>query len=260
MSSIRNITSSTPMPPDLAKKIGVSGVNEIMGVFWKGYRELKSDASFVVNASTEEDDITQKWYEKVVGIWDSRNRATSIALNGLCPMHQYADNTMKKRRGSKSPTIDFCFKDWTTNNSYFGAEAKNLYESSPEKIKRYVSTGVDNYTKGKYGSQSSESSIIGYVLSGKIPDIASELKAEMAKETPIANLARTTSSNPQYKSCHLRTFDNQEITLHHLFFDFVSAQITNKEKIDMNIIIKCECGNEITVPAPAGKYTQFRDY
>ena len=223
MSSIRNITSSTPMPPDLAKKIGVSGVNEIMGVFWKGYRELKSDASFVVNASTEEDDITQKWYEKVVGIWDSRNRATSIALNGLCPMHQYADNTMKKRRGSKSPTIDFCFKDWTTNNSYFGAEAKNLYESRPEKIKRYVSTGVDNYAKGKYGSQSSESSIIGYVLSGKIPDIASELKAEMAKETPIANLARTTSSNPQYKSCHLRTFDNQEITLHHLFFDFVSA-------------------------------------
>ena len=28
----------------------------------------------------------------------------------------------------------------------------------------------------------------------------------------------------------------------------------------MNIIIKCDCGNEITVPAPAGKYTQFRDY
>lgn len=86
-----------------------------------------------------------------------------------------------------------------------------------------MSTGVNNYTKGRYGLQSSESSIIGYVLSGKIPDIASELKAEMAKETPIANLARTTSSNPQYKSCHLRTFDNQEITLHHLFFDFVSA-------------------------------------
>ena len=223
MSSIIKITSSTPMPPDLAKKIGVGGVNEIIDVFWKGYRGLKSDTSFVVNVSTEEDDITQKWYEKVVCIWDSRNRATSIALNGLCPIHQYADNTMKKLRGSKSPTIDFCFKDWTTDNSYFGAEAKNLYESRPDKITRYVSTGVNNYTKGRYGLQSSESSIIGYVLSGKIPDIASELKAEMAKDTPIANLARTTSSNPQYKSCHLRTFDNQEITLHHLFFDFVSA-------------------------------------
>ena len=107
MSSIRNITSSTPVPHDLAKKIGVGGVNEILDVFWKGYQELKHDASFVVNASSEEDDITQRWYEKILSIWDSRNRTTSIALNGLCPIHQYADNTMKKRKGSKSPTIDF---------------------------------------------------------------------------------------------------------------------------------------------------------
>lgn len=223
MSSIRNITSSTPMPPDLAKKIGVGGVNEILDVFWKGYQELKYDSSFVVNSSSEEDDITQKWYEKILDIWDSRNRATSIALNGLRPIHQYGDNTMKKRKGSKAPTIDFCFKDWSTDNSYFGAEAKNLYESRPDKIKRYVSTGVDNYTTGRYGSQSSESSIIGYVLSGKIPDIVNELRVEMAKGSPVANLSRSTSANPQYKSSHLRTLDNQEIILHHLFFDFVSA-------------------------------------
>lgn len=223
MSSIRNITSSTPLPPDLAKKIGVGGVNEILDVFWKGYQELKCDSSFVVNSSSEEDDITQKWYEKILGIWDSRNRATSIALNGLRPIHQYGDNTMKKRKGSKAPTIDFCFKDWSTDNSYFGAEAKNLYESRPDKIERYVSTGVDNYTTGRYGSQSSESSIIGYVLSGKIPDIVNELKVEMAKGSPVANLARSTSANPQYKSSHLRTLDSKEILLHHLFFDFVSA-------------------------------------
>lgn len=223
MSSIRNITSSTPMPPDLAKKIGVGGVNEILDVFWKGYQELKYDSSFVVNSSSEEDDITQKWYEKILDIWDSRNRATSIALNGLRPIHQYGDNTMKKRKGSKAPTIDFCFKDWSTDNSYFGAEAKNLYESRPDKIKRYVSTAVDNYTTGRYGSQSSESSIIGYVLSGKIPDIVNELRVEMAKGSPVANLSRSTSANPQYKSSHLRTLDNQEIILHHLFFDFVSA-------------------------------------
>lgn len=223
MSSIRNITFSMPMPPDLAKKIGVGGVNEILSVFWKGYQELKSESSFVVNSSSEEDDITQKWYEKILGIWDSRNRATSIALNGLQPIHQYADNTMKKRKGSKAPTIDFCFKDWSTDNSYFGAEAKNLYKSRADKIERYVSTGVDNFTTGRYGSQSSESSIIGYVLSGKIPDIVNELKVEMAKGSPVANLARSTSANPQYKSSHLRTIDNQEITLHHLFFDFVSA-------------------------------------
>lgn len=222
MSSIRNITSSTPMPPDLAKKIGVDGVNEILDVFWKGYRELKADSSFIVNIFAEEDDITQKWYEKIIGIWDSRNRATSIVLNILRPMHQYADNTMKKRKGSKAPTIDFCFKDWSTDNSYFGAEAKNLYESKSDKIERYVLTGVENYTNGRYGSQSSESSIIGYVLSGNISDIVNDLKVEMGKRKPLANLTRTVSIDPQYKSSHMRILDGQEITLHHLFFDFAS--------------------------------------
>lgn len=28
----------------------------------------------------------------------------------------------------------------------------------------------------------------------------------------------------------------------------------------MQISIKCDCGNEITIPASAGKYTQFRDW
>ena len=92
-----------------------------------------------------------------------------------------------------------------------------------DKIERYVSTGVDNYTSGRYGSQSSESSLIGYVLSGTIPVIVSELKSEMAKGKPIANIARTIGDNPHYKSTHFRTFDGREIILHHLFFNFVSA-------------------------------------
>ena len=28
----------------------------------------------------------------------------------------------------------------------------------------------------------------------------------------------------------------------------------------MKITIKCDCGNEVIIPTPAGKYTQFRDY
>ena len=223
MSSIKNITSSTPMPPDLAKKIGVGGVNEILDVFWKGYYELKKDPSVVINIMSEEDDITLKWYEKILCIWDSRNRATAIALNELRPFHQYPDNTLKKRRGVKAPTIDFCFKDWSTDNCYFGAEAKNLFDNRYEKMERYVSTGVNNYINGRYGSQSSESSIIGYVLSGKIPDIVNKLKAILAKGNPISNLARTTNNNPQYTSSHSRLYDNREIVLYHLFFDFACA-------------------------------------
>lgn len=27
----------------------------------------------------------------------------------------------------------------------------------------------------------------------------------------------------------------------------------------MRIMAKCDCGNEVNIPAPSGKYTQFRD-
>ena len=135
-------------------------------------------------------------------------------------MHQYQDPTLKKKRGYK-PTIDFCFRDWDTSNSYFGAECKNLYKNKKDKIKRYVDTGVKNYTTGRYGSQSSESSIVGYVLSGKIPDIVTELISEIAKTSPASNLSRELRYlEPQYASKHERTMDRKEITLHHLFFDF----------------------------------------
>ena len=127
------------------------GVNEILAVLWKGYENLKNDPSIVISSSTEEDDITQDWFVKVQRIWDSRNLATCICLNQSVPHHQYADRTFKKAKGRKSPTIDFCFRDWNTANSYFGAECKNLHALEPKKIRRYVETGVSNYTSGRYG-------------------------------------------------------------------------------------------------------------
>ena len=223
MSSIRNIEASTPVPHDLAEKIGVSGVNEILGVLWQGYHDLKNDSSVLVAATSEEDDITQDWFIKIQQIWDSRNRATSLVLNHLIPIHQYADGFMKKSKGKKAPTIDFCFKDWSTDNSYFGAEAKNLYDRRSDKIVRYVNTGVNNYVAGRYGSQSSVSSIIGYVLSGKVADIVGEIRIEVQKGAPVSNLSRTMlTTEPQYMTKHIRTNDNKEITLYHLFFDFAA--------------------------------------
>lgn len=221
MGSIRNISASTAVPPDLAKKVGVKGVDKIIKIMWEGYRDVKKDTKIKIDILTEEDDITQKWAEKVQKIWFSKNRALTLKIKKVSPIHQYHDNTMKKRKGVQSPTIDFCFKDWSTDNSYFGVEAKNLYSKRPEKISRYVSTGIDNYTNGRYGGQSSESSIIGYVLSGTIDEVVESIKSEVLGRSPIANLTRTVkTSNPQYYSKHIRSSDSREITLHHLFFDF----------------------------------------
>ena len=223
MSSISNIAISTTMPQDLALKIGISGINEILLVFWAGLNCLKKDSDVYINPTTEEDDITLAWYQKIQLIWDSRNRATTICLNNLQPIHQYPDNTMKKKKGKKAPTIDFCFKDWQTSNSYFGAECKNLYKNDKTKIKRYVETGVENFTSGRYGSESSENSIIGYILSGDIPTIVQALITEISTTAPISNLLREMKyTEPQYKSIHLQKLDNKDIVLHHLFFDFVN--------------------------------------
>lgn len=222
MSSIKNIVASSPVPTDLAKKIGINGVNEILFILWQGYYDLKSDSGIIITALTQEDEITKEWFGKVQQRWFAQNRATCLLAHKIGPIHQYPDPTKACKRGYK-PTIDFCFRDWDTRNSYFGAECKNLYNRKPAKIKRYVQTGVNNYITGRYGAQSSESSIVGYVLSGDIPTIVNELKNEIQKEQPISNLTREMSFiEPQYRTCHTRSLDGERLTLHHLFFNFVA--------------------------------------
>ena len=220
MSSIRNITSSSAVPDDLAKRLGPSGVNVILLTLWQGYHDLIADTSIVITENADEDDITQEWYGKISQRWSSENRATSLRIKNIGPVTQYQDPSLWKGRGYK-PTIDFCFRDWDTSNSYFGAECKNLYDHKKDKIKRYVETGVNNYTSGRYGSRSSESSIVGYILSGKISEIVTELASEIATVAPISNLSREMRyAEPQYATRHKRSTDESEITLHHLFFDF----------------------------------------
>lgn len=220
MSSIREITSSTAVPDDLAKRLGPSGVNEILLILWQGYHDLTTDPEIKITETAEEDDITQEWYGKILQRWETGNRAVTLKLHNIGPVHQYQDPTLRKPRGYK-PTIDFCFRDWDTSNSYFGAECKNLYNNRTDKIKRYVTTGVKNYTSGRYGSQSSESSLIGYVLSGQISQIVNKLTSEIATTSPISNLSRELRyKDPQYSSHHQRSTDKSEIIIHHLFFDF----------------------------------------
>ncbi len=218
--SIRNIKNATKMPADLAKKLKPKGIKAILLIFWESYKDLMQDKTITITELSNEDDITQDWYGKILMRWQKKNRAMSLRHNNIGPVFQYQDKTLYKGTGYK-PTIDFCFRDWNTGNSYFGAECKNLYCNRSDKIKRYVATGVDNYTTGRYGSKSSENAMIGYVLSGNIPDIVNSLVVEINKKAPIHSLIRETKyKDPQYYSKHKRALDNQEITLHHLFFDF----------------------------------------
>ena len=99
MSSIRNITAATAVPDDLAKRLGPSGVNEILLILWQGYHDIIADTNITITENTEEDDITQEWYGKISLRWTAENRATILRINSIGPVHQYQDSTLKKERG-----------------------------------------------------------------------------------------------------------------------------------------------------------------
>jgi len=219
MSSIRNISSSNIVPSDIAQKLGTGGVNEIIEVMWLAFHDLKE--SMIITVSDQEDAITQEWYIKLHNRWTSENRAARLTFY-LTPINQYSDDTMAKSR-RKSPVIDFCFRSWDKNDGYFGAECKNLYAGNRAKTIRYVEKGVKHFVSGYYGSKSSVSAMIGYILSGTELELANELLPIIGEMNPIQNLGRELLvPNPQYKSIHIRTSDKQHITVHHLLFGFTS--------------------------------------
>lgn len=219
MSSIKSISASNIIPVDIARRLGSGGLKEILEVMWLAFHDLQADS--IDFTQDDEDDITQEWFIKLCDRWTRDNRAARVVLS-LTPINQYADDTMAQTRG-RSPTIDFCFRAWNKNDGYFGAECKNLYAGNHAKSKRYVEKGVKHFISGYYGSKSSVSAMIGYVLLGTVPEIVNELLPIMNDTCPTQNLSRELLvPEPQYKSLHERTTDHQQITVHHLFFQFVA--------------------------------------
>ena len=53
MSSIRNITASSAVPDDLAKRLGPAGINEILLTLWQGYHDMIADTSITITENTE---------------------------------------------------------------------------------------------------------------------------------------------------------------------------------------------------------------
>jgi hypothetical protein len=219
MSSIRSLSASNTVPPDIARRLGSGGIKEILEVMWLAYHDLQADR--IISANHHEDKITEEWFIKLSYRWTIENRAARVRLL-LIPINQYTDDTMAKRRG-KSPIIDFCFRAWNKDDGYFGAECKNLYADNHAKSKRYVEKGVKHFISGYYGSKSSVSAMIGYILSGTVSEIVTELSSIIKDTVPTQNLSRDLRvPDLQYKSMHIRKSDNKQITLHHLFFKFAA--------------------------------------
>lgn len=215
--SIKDIKSSNVVPADLAERLGKKGIGIILSTMWLGYHDLKRDS--IISAAEDEDTITIKWYEKVYDRWNSENRASQVHIR-LIPISQYPDRTKKAKCG-KAPTIDFCFKEWGQDESYFGAECKRLKSKDNRLIQEYVENGVKRFTNGKYSSRCSVSAMIGYVQEGSISDIVVALTLAIKSADIEQNLTRMMAETDfEYTSIHRRSNGLSNITLYHLFFDF----------------------------------------
>lgn len=217
--SISKIASPPAEPIDLAKELGPKGIREILEIMWLAFHDMRGRSISIKGFS--EDEITEAWFMFLQERWHSENRATKLNC-ALCPVLQHPDVKLAKPRG-KDPTIDFCFRTWHPDDRYFGAECKNLKEKDSALSQRYIDTGINNYTIGRYGSTTSESAIIGYVLEGNLTNVVKEICDKVKSEKPIQNLLRDmTYDDPHYKSVHLRTLDFQNITIHHLMFSMTA--------------------------------------
>lgn len=217
--SIRTIASPIIEPFNLAHELGPNGIREIVEIMWIAFHDMQKDKVNVIGLS--ENQITEKWGMRLQKRWYEENRATRLTCK-LYPIAQHEDITLAKPRG-QSPTIDFCFRTWDPDDRYFGVECKNLEERNNDLTRRYIATGINNYVTGRYGSSSSESALVGYILSGSIANIVSALSKKLEEDKPIKNLYRDFSfDDPQYNSVHARQLDKGTIILHHLMFSFVA--------------------------------------
>jgi hypothetical protein len=202
---------------DLAQELGPAGVREILELMWIAFHDMISDNVNVSNYS--ENRITEQWYIRLNSRWYRENRALRLTCR-LDPILQHEDMTFAANVG-QPPTIDFCFRTWDPDDRYFGVECKNLRITDSSSIRRYVDTGINNYTSGRYGSSSTVSALVGYILSGTVENIIIALNE--AINNTIQNLNRDLSyDDPHYYSAHIRTLDNVDITLHHLMFTFAA--------------------------------------
>lgn len=216
--SIKDIleTNVNKPPYDLALKLGPQGIRKLLEIMWIAYNDLNIEA--VVTSDFDENAITQEWFMRIQRRWAPETSAFRIILY---PVQQYEDNTLAKKQGQK-PTIDFCFRGWNRYEGYFGAECKILMNGKRIKYKRYIKTGIQNFTSGRYGSKCSTSAMIGYIVKGPVPEVIEELKQYIEQINPISSLSRDLSweEYPHYKSKHHRTYDGSSIILHHMMFNF----------------------------------------
>jgi hypothetical protein len=208
--------TSASVPSDLARRLGSEGIRQLLKIMVDAYRDLYKRQW--VRADSPEDSITEEWFVCIQKRWKPDN------AYGLIPVPQKQDTGQAKTRG-RPPTIDFCFRDGLSSQSYFGAECKLLDQGSSRHLKAYMddTEGIGRFLSGKYAACTGAGAMVGYVRRGDCHVVAGELakgieqlagKPKLLKSQPVESFEQL------YESKHTRREGVSPFVCFHLLLAF----------------------------------------
>ncbi|PSR09719.1 MAG: hypothetical protein C7M88_05285 [Candidatus Arcticimaribacter sp.] len=127
------------------------------------------------------------------------------------------DQVIEKGFADKLSRIDFVFSVFNSRNKYeYFIEAKNLKEKDSALKRRYIRTGINNFTTKKYEN----GSLVGYLVKGDLDKTVKGINKLLIKDkrnTQILNLKKNDLHKDYFESKHIEIG-----VLKHLIFDFTN--------------------------------------
>lgn len=169
----------------------------------------------------------------LIGYMQKIRQQNDIRLKIDPESHLYREGMLKGTEDpDTAPRIDIKISGgWVHEDVYYGIEGKILVENdwrtrdASRLHSRYIATGIDKFVNGRYSDKMDRGCMAGYVVQGSASEIASEINNLLIRDArnkeKMINPHSINGCSDCYQSKHIRTTDNEEIELHHIFLTFV---------------------------------------
>lgn len=151
-------------------------------------------------------------------VWDLQNHNPITAQLYQLEILDIIPERINMITQSEKSRADICFH-WSSIGKFI-VECKRIFQQ-PSKNKVYLTDGLIRFVELKYSKNNDYASMIGFVVSGNITTIMSQIIEETNVFYPSSETIRESEINWKYSfnSIHKR-FDESSIQVYHLFFNF----------------------------------------
>jgi hypothetical protein len=167
----------------------------------------------------EENDITAQLHEYIDK--DQFRKEKHIATN-VEP--HLTNDALQKKRGfaAKYSRIDMRFVVFKSNSDYkYFVEAKLLKEKDSDLKRRYITTGIDNFTNGKYY----DGFLVAYIVEGILINTVEGINNLLKKDDRSAEMLMKNVC--KYHDKYYESKHDSIGVLRHFMLDFTNCGITN---------------------------------